>query len=486
MNKNKLPIILAMALLSVGISASASDKSLAMQTSSIIEESACGLEFSTIEINRQDETMNVFLSMNLGEYDLKGDRAAIFIPVITNGADSLKLDPVGLYSNIRYIQYIRNNNRPIGGEGEATFKYKKRPIVFDYSQSVPYQTWMNGAQLEIIRRDYGCCNSILEECISPLGIWQEIVYQPKLVFQESVAATIKTREISGRAYVDFPVNKIVIYPEYRNNTYELGKIIATIDSVKNDPDITVTSIHIAGTASPEGPYDNNVYLAKNRTIALKDYVTNLYNFPKDFIQTDYEPVDWKGLREWLENNNISHKEEILAIVNSDIEPYARNSKIKKDFPTEYDWLLRNVYPALRHSDYKIEYTIRQFIDVAEIAEVIRTSPQKLSLNEMYLLAQSLQPGSDEYNDVFEIAVRMYPSDETANLNAANVAMQKGDMVAAEKYLEKAGDSATAIYARGVLAAQNQDYDTAFRLFRQVASEIKEAAEAVAILEQIAR
>ena len=227
--------------------------------------------------------------------------------------------------------------------------------------------------------------------------------------------------------------------------------------MKNDPDITVTSIFIAGTASPEGPYDNNVYLAKNRTIALKDYVTNLYNFPKDFIQTDYDPVDWKGLREWLENNPIENRDLILAIVNSDIEDYARNSKIRKDFPVQYQWLLKNVYPALRHSDYRIEYQIRQYTSVEEIAEVIKTTPQKLSLSEMYTLAASLQPGTPEYNDVFEIAVRMYPNDETANLNAANAALARGDLLYAERYLEKAGNSPEAVYARGILEGYNGNY-----------------------------
>ena len=80
-----------------------------------------------------------------------------------------------------------------------------------------------------------------------------------------------------------------------------------------------------------------------------------------------------------------------------------------------------------------------------------TQPQKLSLNEFYLPAQACSPGSDEFNEIFETAVRMYPEDTAANLNAANTAMQKGDLKNAEHYLRKAGESPEALYARGAYA-----------------------------------
>lgn len=418
-------------------------------------------------LTRNGEIMSVGIDFDFKDLSLKKDQAAIYTPMIVNGADTLCLPSVGLYGRTAWYQYERGILKTTPPQTQIPVRYNKNISDFSYEQNVAYTDWMNGSYLVVKRDFYGCAGCNEGEMTSDvLMAYSEEQIQPALIYEAAISEGVKMRELSGRAYVDFPVNKIVIYPEYRNNTYELGKIIATIDSVKNDPDITVTSIHIAGTASPEGPYDNNVYLAKNRTIALKEYVTNLYNFPKDFIQTDYDPVDWKGLREWLENNNLNNKDQILAIVNSDIEPYARNSKIKTDFPAEYDWLLRNVYPALRHSDYRIEYQIREFTNIAEIAEIMKTKPQKLSLSEMYRLADALQPGSDEYNEVFEIAVRLYPEDETANLNAANTALARQDLAYAEKYLQKAGNSPKAIYARGVLKGMQGDYAEAVRLIEE--------------------
>lgn len=424
------------------------------------------LESSSLE--RNGNLMSVVLDLDVADLNLKSNQAVIYTPMIVSGNDTLNLTSVGVYGKTAWVQYQRGILKTVSREAQIPVKYSKKQDSYTYSQNVDFQEWMRGSGLIVKRDFYGCASCKEGEAMSEqlVAYTEAGAFQPQLAYQAVIDEGVKMRELSGRAFVDFPVNKIVIYPEYRNNTYELGKIIATIDSVKNDPDITVTSIHIAGTASPEGPYDNNVYLAKNRTIALKDYVTNLYKFPKDFIQTDYDPVDWKGLREWLENNNINHKEQILAIVNSDIEDYARNSKIKKDFPAEYEWLHRNVYPALRHSDYRIEYQIRGYTDVVEIAEILRTKPQKLSLAEMYRLAASLEPGSPDYNEVFEVAVRLYPEDPAANLNAANNALSRGELQKAEQYLSKAGNSPEAIYARGILKGMQGNYSEAVSLIRQ--------------------
>ena len=430
------------------------------------------LIISDAAMTRNGDYMTASMLLDFSGSHLKSTGALVATPMIVNGTDTLLLPSVGVYGRTRWYQSERSGKMPPGGVPGESYRYDRNMAPIQYLANVDYAGWMNASSLEVQLTEYGCagCRDLgADESFPGLAYYEEIELRaPMLQYEAAVAETLKTRELTGRAYVDFPVNKIVIYPDYRNNTYELGKIIATIDSVKNDPDITVTSIHIAGTASPEGPYDNNVYLAKNRTIALKEYVTNLYNFPGDFIQTSYEPVDWKGLREWLEANNLENRDAILAIVNSDIEPYARNSKIRQDYPSQYEWLLRNVYPALRHSDYRIEYTIRQFSDVAEIAEVIRTAPQKLSLNEMYVLANSLEPGSDEYNEVFETAVRMYPADQTANLNAANSALMRGDLKSAERYLSKAGETPSAIYARGVLHALRGEKEEARGYLRQAA------------------
>ena len=436
---------------------------LAQQFVTLQDSTVCGLPVSAVTLKRDAALMSVRMTLGLGAFGMHGDRATVFTPVLVNGSDSLELDPVGVYGRLRHIQYLRSGEQALGGDAETSYKYSERPAALKYERTVPYEDWMNGATLGMRRADYGCCRTLLDEQYAALADWEERDYRPVFHYVRPTAEALKIRELSGRAFIDFPVNRTEIHPDYRSNPAELAKIIATIDSVRNDRDITVKKITIKGYASPEGSYENNIRLAKGRTAALKQYVRNLYRFDEDFIGTDYEPEDWEGLREFVAGSGLAHREEILALIDSDMAPDPKNDKLRETWPDEYQFLLQTVYPALRHSDYTIEYTIRQFSSVDEIRAVMASAPQKLSLNEMYVLAQSLEPGSDEYNEVFETAVRMYPEDETANLNAAHAAIQRGDLNGAGRYLARAGKGAEAVYARGVLAALEGDYERAQEL-----------------------
>lgn len=225
-------------------------------------------------------------------------------------------------------------------------------------------------------------------------------------------------------------------------------------------------------------------LAIGRTEALKKHIRQLYRFDEGVIETDYEPEDWAGLRSYVERSNLTHRAEILALIDSSLEPDAKEAKIKRSYPEEYDFLLKNCYPALRHTDYRITYTIRTFSDAQEIRRIMLTQPQKLSLNEFYLAAQACSPGSDEFNEIFETAVRMYPEDTAANLNAANTAMQKGDLKNAEHYLRKAGESPEALYARGAYAMLTEEYETAAGYLQEAEKAgIREAREALEQLQK---
>ena len=123
-------------------------------------------------------------------------------------------------------------------------------------------------------------------------------------------------------------------------------------------------------------------------------------------------------------------------------------------------MLAVYYPALRKTDYKIEYTIVDYTDVNQILEIFRTAPNKLSLNELYIAANAHTPGSKEYLEVFETAVKMYPNDPIANLNAANVAIAEGNPAKAKQHLDKAGDTIETVYTTGIYYTAVGEYDKA--------------------------
>ncbi|WP_148372814.1 DUF3868 domain-containing protein [Bacteroides bouchesdurhonensis] len=420
-----------------------------------------GVSIGNFNMNRSGKYLTVEMDVDLTALDVEANRAVLLTPRLVNGADSLDLPSIGIYGRRRYYYYVRNGISTISGESEKSFRVSEKPEQIEYDNLIPYEEWMDGATLTVHRSDWGCCQTILAQYEGELGTHREAFF-PELVFVQPKAEAMKSRSLSGSAYIDFPVDQTVIYPDYRRNTAELGKIQSTIDSVRNDKDVTITSVWLKGYASPESPYEHNTELAIGRTAALKKHIGQLYNFADDIIRTDYEPEDWDGLRRYVEQSNIDHRTEILALIDSDMEPDAKEAKIKRTYPAEYRFMLQNFYPALRHTDYRIDYNIRTFSEADEIKRIMAEQPQKLSLNEFYLVAGKYEPGTDEFTDVFQTAVRMFPNDETANLNAANAAIRRDDFGTARRYLDKAGESAEAVYARGALAVREGDYDTARR------------------------
>ena len=411
------------------------------------------------------------LGMNIGlaAMDVVSNQCVLLTPAIVNGNDSVTLPSVAVYGRNRYYHYKRNEgDYMLSGLDEITYMAKDKPEALEYSQVVPYQGWMDGAEIVLHRTDLGCCRDILRYEKGVIGPYYGAFF-PELIYVKPQGVLEKKRSLEGQSFVDFPVDQTIIYPEYRNNTHELAKILNTIDTVRNDPDARIDTVWLKGFASPESPYSHNTDLAIGRTAALKKYITNVYDFTGVEILTDYEPEDWEGLRERVVASNLEHKAEILALIDTDMDPDAKEARIKKAYPEEYRFMLDNFYPPLRHTNYKVSYVIRSYSDPKEILKIMQETPHKLDQNEFYLAAGEYEPGTKEFAEVFETAVRMFPTDEAANLNAANAAMRRGDLETAEKYLAKAGATAEAVYARAALAIQKQQYGEAETLLKQAQS-----------------
>lgn len=433
---------------------------------------------ANLNLVKNGENMNIEMDIDVSDLNVKNRRSVHLLPAFKNGEEYIELSSIGIYSRGRYIDYQRRGEEVF--EGETVYKEGTEPEVLKYKATVPYEKWMNGSNIYFIKRVCGCCQNLISEEYANVGGFQIPVFAPKYKYIQPKPELSKQRELSGSAYIDFVVSRTDIDPKYRNNVHELNKIIASIDSIKNDKDIKVRHLYLKGFASPESPYSNNTRLAKGRVASLKNYVNKLYSFEDGVIQTDYEPENWGGLREFVEASNLANKSEILAAIDSDREPDNKEWFIKSNYPADYKFMVQNYYPALRKTDYTIEYTIVDYTDVNTILEIFRTAPNKLSLNELYIAANAHALGSKEYLEVFETAVKMYPNDPIANLNAANVAIAEGNYSKAKQHLDKADDTKEKVYTTGIYYMAIGEYDKAQEyLNRAKASGMPEADEMLA-------
>lgn len=426
---------------------------------------------------RDGRYLSLDMTLSLSDLKVSSNQCVLIVPRIVNGEDSVSLPAVAVYGRTRYYYYQRNfGDNMLSGTDEIAFMAKNKPAEVSYHQILPFREWMDGANIAIERIDRGCCQNILLDRYGILGNYNDTFF-PELVYITPKGEREKRRSLEGSSYIDFPVDRTEIYPDYRRNPIELDSIRRTIDIVRNDKDASIDTIWLKGFASPESPYAHNTDLAKGRTEALKKYINQLYKFGDDVvILTDYEPEDWAGLRRFVVNSNLDNRDAIIDLIDSDMEPDTKEAKIKKLYPADYKFMLDNFYPALRHTDYRVSYVIRSYNEPKEIIEVMKTQPKNLDMNEFFVAANEYEPGTDEFADVFETAVRLHPEDEIANLNAANAAMRRDDIKGAERYIEKAGNSPEVLYARGAIAIRKKDYDTARKYLQQAAAAGLEKAQ----------
>ena len=158
---------------------------------------------------------------------------------------------------------------------------------------------------------------------------------------------------------------------------------------------------------------------------------------------------------------MDDKAEVLDIIeNVPIEKGRETKLMKLHSGVPYRFMLKNIFPSLRVAICKVSYDIKNF-NLEEAKEVIKRRPQNLSLNEMFMVANTYPKGSQEFIDIFETAVRIYPESEIANMNAATAALSRNDLVSAKRYLERvksADYSPEYNNAMGVLLLMKEDYE----------------------------
>lgn len=425
---------------------------------------------TNLQVGRAGDMLVVDMDWALDSLEMPTNTRFVFTPLVSGRGVERAMPKVVLNGRNQQLMYERKGHKGFDKNTVVVKRQNGKPQSVHYNAVLPYEDWMRNADFKVAE-DLCGCGDLLDTTQVVLKRYRT----PYLAYIRPETEARKERHEQGRAFLDFPVDKIELYPEYRKNPLELEKIVNTINLVKEDKNTTITGIEIHGFASPESPYEHNAYLAENRALTLKGYVCRLLALDDGIFTVRFTPEDWDGLRRYIEDSNLEHKAEILSIANDTaLEPDAREWKIRTAYPEEYRFMLQQWYPALRHSDYVVHYKVRPF-SVEEAKALLYVKPQQLSLEEMFMVAQTYEPGSDDFNEVFEIAVRMFPDDPTANLNAACTQLERKNYGGAEKYLAKAGDSPEAVHARGVVAMMKGDEALGRRLFSQAKEAGVEAA-----------
>ena len=174
-----------------------------------------------------------------------------------------------------------------------------------------------------------------------------------------VVSDTTTTSAQASARIDFKVNLINVDNDYHGNDAQLEKVLSEIDLMVLNPRMKVERITVVGTASPEGPYRNNVRLATGRANAFIKILQSRYSFPDSIYAVSTIPEDWEGMRMMLtENTSIPYAEVVLRFLDEteQLNPNTRETRLKQlDGGQPYKSMLDNVLPYLRRASVLVDY-----------------------------------------------------------------------------------------------------------------------------------
>lgn len=429
------------------------------------------------QFRKVGDKVKVAMDICLDDLKLKSNRGLMLVPMMVNGEDTLRMQAVEVLGRKRYIYWQRNGATMTENPLVVERRHNGEQQTVTYKTEVGYEEWMTNSSLVLAEDNCGCTQSLLGNALTSdggealLGPWK-CAY----AYVEPDPEPVKERHESGVARLNFHLDKYDIVPSLGNNRAELDSIRRTIDKVRDDADVKITSIELHGYASPDGNYYHNADLARNRIRALYLYLRDMYNLPDGLYRNNTTPEDWEGAIAQARKSDLIKKDEVLRIMESEMHPDQKEAQLRLKTPADYRFLVDNVFPGLRRTEYTVNYDVRNF-NLEEARKLINTRPQKLSLKEMYVVANSYERGSEEYKHAYDVAVAMFPNDETANVNAAYVALDGGDLGRAERYLKRAGNIPQAENARGALEVLRGNFDKARSHFQKAADAgLQEAVE----------
>ena len=441
------------------------------------------LTLSNVSLWQQGNSLYVGMTVDMKDLTIGSARSLSLIPLLTDGQHNVPLQEIIVNGKRREKAYIRGLAISKEEPTAIIVPYNKRE-TFNYTQVIPYQPWMANASLQLVENLCGCGN--YQEMNAQELITNDVsteakrlsAMSPIVAYIQPTIEVVKNRSEQYEAHLDFPVNKSVILTDFMNNHSELVNIHSMFDKIQNDKNLTVQSISIEGFASPEGPLAFNEQLSKKRAEALKDYLVKKEKAPAKLYKVTFGGENWDGLVKALDSFEMEYKDEVLNIIKDVPLEKGRETKLMQlRGGVPYRYMLKYIFPSLRVAICKVNYEIKNF-NVDEAKEIIKTRPQNLSLNEMFLVANTYPKGSQEFIDVFETAVRMYPKDEIASINAAMAALSRNDLVSAERYLKMVNAHKQLpeySNAMGVLMLLKGDYEHAEEYLKAAAEAGLEAA-----------
>jgi len=293
----------------------------------------------------------------------------------------------------------------------------------------------------------------------------ELYHRTLTSAQPSVAADAFQRVVEQKqeANIKFLIQQAELRKsELQNNSVQ--EFVSLLKRISGDREnMMLGNIEVSAYASPDGGFALNEKLANKRQENTEGFVKQQLkqaNVEGD-IEANYTAQDWEGFQQLVQASDIQDKEVILRVLSMYKDPQEREQQIK-NMSHGFQELADGILPELRRARLTINYeTLGN--DDETIFNQIKSDPSKLSVEEL-IYAASIAETPAEQESILKTTTRIYPKDSRAYNNLAALAYSKGNYEEAQRYLTQAAGTGLACAEtkanQGLLALQRGDVKAA--------------------------
>jgi outer membrane protein OmpA-like peptidoglycan-associated protein len=440
---------------------------------------------------RQGDMLHVIMHVDYAGIGLRSNETLTVTPVLKSAIQNVTLSSVIINGPVRHHsakKADKQKNYRINVPVVLVKDSKKNLRSFTYKVNIPFEDWMEGSTLYIQTEESdknGKNKHMYEDKIlDAIQVTPAVLASNPDVLKSSpkiennllswvniiVPVADKNKALSLKGNIPFHgVSNLENLSEEKQNAEIYYRLRDAVRSVLEGSGTTITSVDVKGFTAPEGDYRKNEKQGAKRALSLKNYLRQNRVSGKSPLEVSWVAEDWDSITSLVKKSDMVLRDAALDIINS-VDVVKGREKVLMGLSggTPYKYLAEKIFPQVCRIEFEINYS-QETVDTSTGRLLLQTRPSSLNLTEFFAVASSYPKGSKEYNDVFDLAARLFPDSPEANINAAAVALTKKDTKLASKYLERFTTLPIAYNNMGLLNLLEGNRDKAEVYFQMAAA-----------------
>ena len=408
------------------------------------------LRISNERISVQGELLRVQLRVSYDDNVLNHGETLNVTPVLKSGYRFQRLSSV----------VVNSKNPNSAGMQRASIAVvalnsRSGEHYFDYDTTVPFAEWMREASLFIESEETSGGRSHL---------YEDKLFD-RLVIRNSPQSTSDTKQLGnpilGTAakveWVQFiePSVESDLQLTFRGtipladnrkigamNTRRFNEQVFAIMNKELEKQLqvqgtTISHIDIKGYGAPIGNFYTNETRSSARALALKNYLLTEASLGINSVSVTWIAEDWDSIASLVDQSDMRLRAAALDIIRSVDVAKGREAELRNlGSGGPYSQMEHYIFPKVCRIEYVAKLS-RSTADPKGGRLLMGSAPKAMNLADLYATARNFTVGSREFNDIVDLSARLFPDNAEANIDAAGVALLRGDIAKAEVYLSMA-------------------------------------------------